>query len=170
MYSFLTILFFYFKCFPDKKWSFRMVLKQKYVSNLCIAQERRNKVNCKKKTYFDNADSFRIFLRIQHIYCSLGIFPYRTPILSKYVFFLQLTLFLLSWAMHKLLTYFCFKTMRNDHFLSGKHLKSHFRVDIYVRKNGWENDICWRIPGCCIKRWRLINYRQIYGVCRMIQS
>ena len=50
MYSFLTILFFYFKCFPDKKWSFRMVFKtEKYVSNLCIARERRNKVNCKKK-------------------------------------------------------------------------------------------------------------------------
>ena len=29
MYSFLTILLFYFKCFPDKKWSFHMVLKKK---------------------------------------------------------------------------------------------------------------------------------------------
>jgi hypothetical protein len=33
--SFLTILFFYFKCFPDKKWSFRMVLKQKSTLVIC---------------------------------------------------------------------------------------------------------------------------------------
>jgi hypothetical protein len=54
MYTFLTILFFYFKCFPDKKWLFRMAFKkEKYVSHLCIARERRNKVNCKKNSYFD---------------------------------------------------------------------------------------------------------------------
>jgi hypothetical protein len=35
MYSFLTILFFYFKCFPDEKWSFRMVLKKKSTLVIC---------------------------------------------------------------------------------------------------------------------------------------
>ena len=50
MYSFLTILFFYFKCFPDKKVVISHGFKtEKYVSNLCIARERRNKVNCLKK-------------------------------------------------------------------------------------------------------------------------
>ena len=53
----------------------------------------------------NNADSFRIFLRIQHIYCSLGI-SLIVPQFCQNTFFLQLILFLLSRAMHKLLTYF----------------------------------------------------------------
>jgi hypothetical protein len=71
-------------------------------------------------------------------------FPYRTAILSKNVFFKQITLFLLSRAMHKLLTYFS--------VLKPCEMTTFYRENI------------------CIKRWRLINYRQIYGVCRMIQS
>jgi hypothetical protein len=35
VYSFLTILLFYFKCFPDKKWSFCMVLKKKSTLVIC---------------------------------------------------------------------------------------------------------------------------------------
>jgi hypothetical protein len=60
---------------------------------------------------------------MQYIYCSLGI-SLIVPQFCQDTLFLQLTLFLLSRAMHKLLMYFSFfKTMRNDHFLSGKHLK-----------------------------------------------
>jgi hypothetical protein len=46
-------------------------------------------------------------LRIQHIYCSLGI-SLIVPQFCQNTFFLQLTLFLLSRSMHKLLTYFSF--------------------------------------------------------------
>jgi hypothetical protein len=81
MCSFLTILFFYFKCYSYKKWS------EHYLLN--------------------NMDSFRIFLRIQYMYCSLGI-SLIVPQFCQNTYFLQLTLFLLSRAMHKLLTYFSF--------------------------------------------------------------
>jgi hypothetical protein len=55
----------------------------------------------------NNADSFWVFLRIQHIYCSLGISLIVLQFCQN-TFFLQLTLFLLPRAMHKLLTYFSF--------------------------------------------------------------
>ena len=63
-----------------------------------------------KHYLLNNADSFRFFLRIQHIYCSLGI-SLIVPQFCQNTFFFNnypLTLFLLSRAMHKLLTYFSF--------------------------------------------------------------
>ena len=71
----------------------------------------------------NNADSFRILLRIQHIYCSLGI-SLIVPQFCQNTFFFTINFIspLSSYAQITNVLFF-FKTMRNDHFLSGKHLK-----------------------------------------------
>ena len=57
MYSFLTILLFYLKCFTERKVTSHGFKKEKYISNLCIARERRNKVNLKKKFGYDKGNT-----------------------------------------------------------------------------------------------------------------
>ena len=52
MYSFLTILLFYFKCFPDKSGHFVGFEKEKYASN--FAQLERGEIQLiVNKTFFD---------------------------------------------------------------------------------------------------------------------
>jgi hypothetical protein len=71
----------------------------------------------------NNADSFRIFFYEYNIFIVHLVFPLSYPNFVKIRFILQLTLFLLSSYAQITNVLFFFKTIRNDHFLSGKHLK-----------------------------------------------